>query len=282
MWNNTKTLGLMLFMTFMIMLLGARFGQNGITIALIIAACTNFIGYFFSDKLALAMSGAQEVAPGEIQWYHDLVAQLAMKAGIPKPRLYIINNPSPNAFATGRNPEHSAVAISTGLVSLLTKEEIEGVLAHELAHVLHRDILTSTIVATMAATITWLGYMIRWGMFFGGFGGNRDDDRGGNPLAMLFMAILFPIAAALVQLAVSRSREYAADEGGARISGKPWALANALRKIEGGVRVNPMDVNPATAHMYIMQPFAGEGMMSLFSTHPPTAKRIEKLMAMTL
>ncbi|MBI3622224.1 MAG: zinc metalloprotease HtpX [Nitrospirae bacterium] len=253
-------------------------GQQGAMIALIIAFAMNFIAYWFSDKMVLAMYGAKQVSETEGPELHRIVRNLARKAGIPVPKIYRIDNPTPNAFATGRNPEHAAVAVTTGIEALLTSEELEGVLGHELAHVLHRDILISTMAATIAGAISYLTYMAQWAMMFGG----GDRDRDSNPLQMvgaIAAVIIAPIAAMLVQLAISRSREYHADEGGAALT-NPLNLASALRKLEIGNQREPMEANPGTAHMFIVNPLHGGGIASLFSTHPPIQERIKRLEAM--
>ena len=249
-------------------------GQGGLMVAFVLAVVMNFGSYWFSDKIVLRMYRAQEVGPD-----HPLsqtVARLAQRAGLPMPRVYIIPDMSPNAFATGRNPRHAAVAATEGILRLLSQDELEGVLAHELAHVQHRDILISSIAATVAATIMMVARMAQFAAFFGG---GRDDDReGSNPLALLVMIIVAPLAAFLIQAALSRSREYAADAGGAAIAGNPYGLVNALKKIEVGSQRVPLDANPATSHMFIVKPFSAKGLLSMFSTHPPTAKRIEALL----
>ena len=252
-------------------------GQNGATIALIFALVMNLGAYWFSDKLVLAMYRARPVTEAEAPELHSIVRTLATKAGIPMPKVYLMDIPTPNAFATGRNPQHAAVAVTTGILKLLNREELTGVIGHELSHVLHRDILIGTIAASIAGAISYLTYMAQWAMIFGG---NRDDREGTNPLVALLMIIVAPIAAMLIQLAVSRSREYHADEGGADLVGNPLALANALRKIHQGVQQIPMQANPATAHMFIVSPLTGGGMMKLFSTHPPIEERIARLEAM--
>jgi heat shock protein HtpX len=271
--NNTfKTTLLLGALTGLMLAFGAAIGgQGGMVTALVIAAIMNFGSYWFSDKIVLSMYGAQEVAPGHP--LYDIVAGLAQRAGLPMPRVYIIPDASPNAFATGRNPEHAAVAATEGILRILTREELEGVIAHELAHVKHRDSLTSSIAATLAGAILTLS---RFALFFGG--GRSDDREGSNPIALIATIILAPIAAFLIQAAVSRSREYDADAGGAHIVGNPMGLVNALRKIESASKQIPMDANPATAHMFIIKPFSGQALFSLFSSHPPTEKRIERLL----
>ncbi|HTP41701.1 MAG TPA: zinc metalloprotease HtpX [Nitrospiria bacterium] len=253
-------------------------GQQGAMIALIMAFAMNFLAYWFSDKMVLAMYRAKPVTEAEAPDLHRIVRNLARKAGIPVPKIYRIDTPTPNAFATGRNPEHAAVAVTTGIESILTVEELEGVLGHELSHVLHRDILISTIAATIAGAISYLTYMAQWAMMFGG----GDRDREGNPLqlaGMILSIIVAPIAAMLVQMAISRSREYHADEGGAALT-NPISLASALRKLEIGNRREPLEANPGTAHLFIVNPLRGGGIVNLFSTHPPIQDRIARLEAM--
>jgi len=255
---------------------GAMGGRGGLMIAFVFALVMNVGSYWFSDKVVLRMYRATEVGPSHP--LHEMTARLARRANLPMPKVYVIPDASPNAFATGRNPEHAAVAATEGILRLLPSDELEGVIAHELAHVKHRDILISTVAATIAATIMFLASMARWSAIFGGLGG-RDDD-GPSPIALLAMAILAPFAAMLIQAAISRQREFAADRGGAQIAGSPRGLASALRRIESAVRQVPMDANPATAHMFIMKPFSGRGMLSLFSTHPPTEARVNALMSL--
>jgi heat shock protein HtpX len=250
---------------------GAIGGEQGMIIGFLFAVATNFASYWFSDKIVLRMYSAAEVGPGHR--LYDLVARLAQRAGLPQPRCYVIPDASPNAFATGRNPQHAAVAATEGLLQTLNDDELAGVLAHELAHVKHRDILISSVAATLAAAIMMIS---RFAMFFGG---SRDNDRqGANPIALIAMMILAPIAAMLIQAMISRSREYDADAGGASIAGGPHGLVNALKKIDARSRVIPMDANPATAHMFIIKPFSAQGLLGLFSTHPPTEKRIQALL----
>lgn len=253
-------------------------GQQGMLMALGMALLMNFFAYWNSDKLALAMNQAQEVTPQQAPELHRLVEELAMRAGIPKPRVYMVDNPTPNAFATGRNPEHAAVAVTSGIMGILSRAELAGVLAHELGHIKNRDILISSIAAVMAGAISYLATMAQWGMMLGG---GRDREEGGNPIAMIVMMIVAPLAAALIQMAISRSREYLADQAGAEISGHPEALAGALGKLASYNSSRPMDVNPASAQMYIVNPLAGGGIRGLFSTHPPIEERIQRLMAMT-
>jgi heat shock protein HtpX len=272
MTNTIKTALLLGLLSAILMFIGqALGGGGGMLIGFFIAVAMNFGSYWFSDKIVLRMYRAQEVGPGHR--LYDLVTLLAQRAGLPQPKVYIIPDPSPNAFATGRNPEHAAVAATEGILRVLDDQELAGVIAHELAHVKHRDILISSVAATIAAAIMVIS---RFAMFFGG---GRDDNRGGsNPLALFATVLLAPIAAALIQMAISRSREFAADAGGAAIAGGPDGLVNALRKIEVASKRVPLDANPATAHMFIIQPFSGRGLMGLFSSHPPTEQRIEALL----
>ena len=247
-------------------------GRSGLLIAFMVAVAMNFASYFFSDKIVLSMYRAKQVGPGHP--LYTMTERLSQRAGLPMPKVYVIPDMSPNAFATGRNPEHAAVAATEGIMRLMNESELEGVMAHELAHVKHRDILISSVAATIAAAIMMAS---RFAMFFGG-GGRSDDREGGvNPLAAIAMMILAPIAAMFIQAAISRSREFAADAGGAQIAGSPHGLANALRKLESASKQIPMDANPATAHMFIIKPFSISGVLSLFSTHPPTEKRIAAL-----
>ena len=272
MGNTFKTALLLTAMTLLLMAIGRAFGgQNGMLTALVIAGAMNFVSYFFSDKIALAMYRAQPVSREELPRVYDVVERLTQKIGIPMPKIFVIPTDSPNAFATGRNPSHASVAVTQGILNLLNDEELEGVLAHELGHVRNRDILISSIAATLAGAIT---YASRFGIFFGG--GDRDDRRGGA-LGALLMLILAPIAAMLIQLAVSRSREYQADSTGAQFTGNPYALASALAKLDAYSRRVPMIASPSTAHLFIVQPLVGVNFANLFSTHPPIAKRIERL-----
>ena len=280
-----NTLKTTFFMTLLTVLLvfagGAMGGQNGAMFAFIFALVMNGVSYWFSDKIVLKMYRAQQVTEAEAPMVYSIVADLAMRAKMPMPKVYLIDNPTPNAFATGRNPNHAAVAVTTGILKILSREELTGVLAHELSHVRHRDILIGTIAATVAGAISMLANMAQWAMIFGGFGGRSNDREGGaNPLAAILMMILAPIAAMLIQMAISRSREYEADAGGAKLCGNPLWLAEALRKLEMGNKRIPMNANPATAHMFIVSPLQGGGMMSLFSTHPPMAERIARLEGM--
>jgi heat shock protein HtpX len=276
--NLFKTAFLLTAMTLLLMLAGRAFGgQRGMLIALIFAAIMNFVSYFFSDKIALAMYRAQPVSREDLPRVYDTVERLTQKIGLPMPKVYVIPTDSPNAFATGRNPNHASVAVTQGILGLLNDDELEGVLAHELGHVRNRDILISSIAATLAGAITYLAQVAKWGMIFGGYGRDREE-RGGGGIAALLMIFLAPFAAMLIQLAVSRSREYGADDTGAHWTGNPYALASALGKIDAYSRRVPLVASPSTAHLFIIQPFLG-GMSfgNLFSTHPPTAKRIERL-----
>ena len=276
MGNTFKTAFLLTALTLLLMFIGRIFGgQNGMLIALIIAAVLNFISYFFSDKLALAMYRAQPVTREELPRAYQIVERLTQRVGIPMPKIYVIPTESPNAFATGRNPDHASVAVTHGILGLLNDEELEGVLAHELGHVRNRDILISSIAATIAGAITYVADIARWGMIFGGY--ERDSNNRGGGLGAIFMLFLAPLAAMLIQLAVSRSREYQADETGARLTGNPYALASALAKLDAYSKRVPLLATPSTAHLFIIQPFLGMSFGSLFSTHPPTAKRIERL-----
>jgi heat shock protein HtpX len=253
-------------------------GGSGVIVGFILAAGLNFFAYWFSDKVALAMSGAQEVSEAEAPELYAIVRKLAMRAGLPMPKVYITPSPQPNAFATGRDPQHAAVAVTMGILQALDSDELEAVLSHEMAHVQHRDILISSIAATIAGAISMIVQILQFEMFFGGYG--RDARRGGNPLALLAALIVAPISATLIQLAISRSREYEADRGGALISGKPLELARALAKLESYAQNIPVAVNPASAHMYIVNPLSGSsgmGLAVLFRTHPPTEERIARL-----
>lgn len=278
--NRLKTTFLLTLLTLLMVAMGnAIGGQGGMIFAFVLAAGMNFFTYWFSDKIVLKMYRAREASEADHPEFHGMVRRLAQQAGMPMPRVYIIPNDSPNAFATGRNPEHAAVAATEGIMRILTREELEGVMAHELAHVKNRDTLVSTIAATFAGAISMLGNMLQWAAIFGA--GRGDDEEGGNPIAGLAMAIIAPIAAMLIQMAVSRSREYLADESGARICGNPLALANALRKLQTASQAAPMHgAQPATAHLFIVNPLAGSQLANLFSTHPPMAERIGRLEAL--
>jgi heat shock protein HtpX len=274
MYNVVKTAFLLGAMSALFLFLGeALGGAQGLLLGFVFAALTNVVSYWFSDKIVLRMYNAQEVGPGHP--LHHMVARLANRASLPMPRVYVIPEASPNAFATGRNPNHAAVAATEGILHLLSDDELEGVIAHELAHVKHRDILISSVAATLAAAIVMVS---RFAMFFG----PRDDDReGANPVALFATMLLAPIAAMLIQAAISRSREYAADAGGAAIAGSPAGLVRALRKIEAAARGVPLDANPAAAHMFIVKPFSVGGLMGLFSTHPPTELRVQSLLRLS-
>jgi len=276
--NGIKTVLLLGLMSGVLLALGELLGgSNGLVIAFVLAAIMNLGSYWFSDKLVLSMYRAQPVGPDHR--LYKMVERLTQRASLPMPKVYIIPDPSPNAFATGRNPSHAAVAATEGILQVLNEHELEGVIAHELAHVKHRDILISSVAATMAAAIMMVARMAHFAALFGGYGGRGDDrERGNNPIALLAMMILAPVAALLIQMAISRSREFAADAGGATIAGTPYGLADALRKIDAVSKRVPLDANPATAHMFIVKPFSGGGITSLFSSHPPTEARIRALL----
>src|SRR3954466_965520 len=277
MGNTFKTAFLLTALTLLLMFIGRAFGgQNGMFIALAFACVMNFVSYFWSDKIALAMYRAEPVTREQLPRAYATVERLTQKIGIPMPKIYVIPSESPNAFATGRNPSHASVAVTHGILGLLNDEELEGVLAHELGHVNNRDILISSIAATVAGAITYLAEIARWGMIFGGYERDRDN-RGGGGFGALLMLLLAPVAAALIQLAVSRSREYQADETGAHFTGNPYALASALAKLDAYSKRLPLQATPSTAHLFIVQPFLGMSLGSLFSTHPSIAKRIERL-----
>ena len=281
--NTFKTAALLGLLTGLFVLIGGYFGgRQGMIIALLFAGVMNFGSYWFSDKIVLRLYRAQEVQETEAPDLFRIVRGLAQRAGIPMPKVYIVPNEAPNAFATGRSPQHAAVAVTNGILRLLSPEELEGVLAHELAHIQHRDTLISTIAATLAGVIVMLANMARWAALFGGIGGRDDEDRGGGALGFIFMAILAPIAATLIQLAISRSREYLADDGSARLTRNPGRLANALEKLEYAAERIPMDANPATSHLFIVNPLRGRSLLSLFSTHPPIEERIARLRAMRI
>lgn len=276
--NGLKTALLLGLLSGLLLVLGQVLGgANGLVIGFAFAVLMNFGSYWFSDKIVLKMYKAQEVGPGHR--LHTMVERLSRQAQLPMPKVYIIPDSSPNAFATGRNPSHAAVAATEGIIQVLSDSELEGVIAHELAHVKNRDILISSVAATVAAAIMMTAQMAQYAAMFGGLGGRGEDrERGSNPIAMIAMIILAPLAAMLIQAAISRSREFAADAEGARIAGTPYGLAEALRKIEAVVKRVPLDANPATAHMFIIKPFSGGGLMGLFSTHPPTADRVRALL----
>lgn len=279
--NTIKTMGLMVALTLMLVFIGGFLGgRSGMTFSLVMAFGINLLTYWFSDKIVLKMYGAKPVNESEAPELYNMVRRLAQKAELPMPKVYMMEQDQPNAFATGRNPEHGVVAVTTGIMKILTREELEGVIAHELAHIKHRDVLVSTVAAAIAGAISYLAQMAQWAMIFGGRSG--DDERGGNPVAALVMMIVGPIAAMFVQMAISRSREYGADAGGAGIAGNPMHLANALKKLHMASQKIPMHANPATSHMFIVNPLTGGGILKLFSTHPPMEERIARLEAMRL
>jgi len=279
-----KTLFLLTALTLLLVLGGeAIAGQRGMTIALFMAVVMNGGAYFFSDKIALMSSGAQPVSREELPRLYTVMERLTAKAALPMPKLYVIPQPAPNAFATGRNPSHASVAVTAGLMELMSDDELEGVIAHELSHVRNYDILITSIAATLAGAITWIASMGRWAMIFGGFGGSRDDERGGGGLAALLMLIVAPIAALLIQLGISRQREFSADASGARMVGHPYGLISALEKLGAYNNRIPMDVSPATASLFIVAPLsAGQVFTGLFSKHPPLSERIAVLRSMTV
>ncbi|MFN8485734.1 MAG: zinc metalloprotease HtpX [Anaerolineae bacterium] len=279
--NTLKLTALLTALTVLLIMIGqAVGGATGMMLAGLLAVAMNFGAYWFSDRLVLSMSGAKPVTPEEAPWLHRTVAELAQRANLPMPKVYVMDSPVPNAFATGRSPERGVVAVTTGIQQTLTPDELAGVIAHELAHIKHRDTLLSAVVATVAGAIAMIANMAQWAMIFGGFGGG-DDEEGGNPLAALPLLIVAPIAATLIQLGISRAREFQADEGGAAILGDPLPLARALAKIERAARnAPPMAATPATASLYIVNPLTGGGLMKLFSTHPPTEERIARLEAL--
>lgn len=276
--NGIKTAFLLTLLTLIAIGVGDYFGgRNGMVVAFIIAATMNFVSYFFSDKISLAVYRAQPVSREQLPRVYQVVERLTGKIGIPMPKIYVIPTDSPNAFATGRNPKHASVAVTQGILQLLDDEELEGVLAHELGHVRNRDILTSSIAATLAGAITMLARFAYWGALFGGYGGGDRDGRRGGGMGALLMLILAPIAATLIQLWVSRTREYEADASGAHYTGNPYALARALQKLDAYSKRIPLVASPSTAHLFIVQPLVGADFASLFSTHPPIYKRIERL-----
>jgi heat shock protein HtpX len=278
MGNGLKTALLLGLLSGVLLALGQVLGgTNGLVVAFVFAAIMNLGSYWFSDKIVLRMYRAQEVGPGHR--LYGIVERLTRQAMLPMPKVYVIPDPSPNAFATGRNPDHAAVAATEGILQVLSDAELEGVIGHELTHVKNRDILISSVAATIAAAIMMVGRMAMYAGMFGGYGGRDGDrDRGSNPIALLAMIILAPLAAMLIQMWISRTREFAADAGGARIAGTPYGLVEALKKIDAISKRVPMDANPATAHMFIIKPFSGAGLMSLFSSHPPTEARIRALL----
>src|SRR5213083_3119324 len=280
--NVFKTGILLAVLTAMLVLIGGAIGgQQGMVIAFVIALAMNFLSYWFSDKMVLAAYGAQPIDEAAAPRLYAIVRRLATRAGIPMPRVYLVPSETPNAFATGRNPEHAVVAVTEGILRILDEEELEGVLAHELSHVKNRDVLISTIAATLAGAITYLAHMAQWAAMFGGRSSD-DEERGGNPLGLILMAVLAPLAAMLVQLAVSRAREFQADATGARVAGRPRGLAQALEKLERANEAAPMAANPSTAHLFIVNPLGRNVLMRLFSTHPPIEERVARLRAMRI
>jgi heat shock protein HtpX len=279
--NAVKTTVLLALLTGLFIAIGGWFGgRSGMVVALGLALVMNFAAYWFSDKIVLRMYGAQPLSEAQAPGVYGIVRNLATRAGMPMPKLYLISSPTPNAFATGRNPDHAAVAVTDGILRIMSAEELEGVLAHELSHVLNRDVLISTIAATLAGAVMMLANMARWAAFFGS---SRDNEEGGsNPIGLFLMAILAPVAALLIQTAVSRSREYQADASGARLTHRPLGLASALQKLQQANQMVPMDASPATAHLFIVNPLSARTLMSLFSTHPPIEDRIARLRAMRL
>ena len=282
--KTLKTTFLLTLLTLLLLALGQAFGgQRGLTIALIFAVIMNGGAYFFSDKIALASSGAQPISPEQSPRLYQVMERLCAKANLPMPKLYMIPQAAPNAFATGRNPSHASVAVTQGLMELMDDEELEGVIAHELSHVRNYDILTSSIAATIAGAITWVAEMGRWGMIFGGWGGGRDDEREGGGISAILMLFLAPVAALLLQLGISRQREYQADASGAKMVGHPYGLIRALEKLGAYNKRIPMDISPSTSALCIVAPLtAGQVISGLFSTHPPLEERIAVLRNMTV
>ncbi|MBU0575219.1 MAG: zinc metalloprotease HtpX [Proteobacteria bacterium] len=278
--NTIKTALLLGALTGLLMLIGGLFGgQQGVVIAFIFAMVMNFGSYWFSDKLVLRMYKARPVSESEAPELHAMVKNLALKASLPMPHVYIIPGDAPNAFATGRDEHHAVVAVTEGILRILDRDELEGVISHELTHIKNRDMLIGSIAATLAGTIVMLAHMAQWAAIFGG--ASRDDEEGGGGIiGLILMAVLAPIAAAIIQMAISRSREYLADAGGAKISGKPYDLAGALEKLSRASRAIPMKANPSTAHMFIVNPLTRRSLMNLFSTHPPIEERIARLRSM--
>ncbi len=277
--NIFKTALLLGALTALLVLIGGAIGgQQGMVVAFVLALGMNFFSYWFSDRIVLAMYRAQPIEESQAPALYRIVRTLATRGGIPMPRVYLIPTDTPNAFATGRNPQHAAVAVTEGIMRTLDEEELEGVLAHELSHVKNRDVLIATIAATLAGAITYLAQMAQWAMIFGG---RRDDEEeGGGVLGGILMAILAPIAAMLIQMAVSRAREFQADASGASLAGKPWGLAKALEKLDVASKALPMDASPSTAHLFIVNPLSGRSLLRLFSTHPPIEERIARLRSM--
>ncbi len=281
MGNLVKTGVLLAALTVLLVLIGGALGgQQGMLLALVMAMVMNLGSYWFSDKIVLAMYGARAVDEAQAPGLYRIVRTLATRAGIPMPKVYIIAQETPNAFATGRNPQHAAVAVTEGILRVMSEDELEGVLAHELSHVQNRDTLIMAIAATLAGAITYIAHMAQWAMIFGGGRRDSDEEGAGGVLGGLLMIVLAPLAAMLIQLAVSRSREFQADASGARMAGQPWGLAKALEKLEMASKMAPMAATPATAHLFIVNPLSGSGFATLFSTHPPIAERVARLRAM--
>ena len=279
--NMLKTTLFLALLTGLFMAVGGLLGgRGGMMTAFVLALVMNFVSYWFSDKIVLKMYGAQPLGESEAPVVHRIVRSLATRAGIPMPKLYLLPSEAPNAFATGRNPQHAAVAVTHGILRIMDETELEGVLAHELSHVLNRDILISTIAATIAGAISMLANMAQWGLMFGGARHDDDEGHGTNPIALILTFILAPLAAMIIQMAVSRSREYQADASGAKLTRNPLGLASALGKLEQASRMVPMNANPATAHLFIVNPLSGRSLMSLFATHPPVQDRIARLRSM--
>jgi heat shock protein HtpX len=280
--NQFKTYIFLALLTVLFVLVGwALGGKNGATYALIFAGMMNFISYWFSDKIVLRMYRAREVSSGEAPELYEIVGELANTASLPMPKVYMIQSESPNAFATGRNPQNAAVAVTTGIMRLLSRDELKGVIGHELSHIKDRDILIGTVAATIAGAIAWIGTIARWGSIFGGFGGD-DDSGGGNIIFVIIVTMLASVAAVLIQMAISRSREYLADREGALLCRDPRYLTNALRKLDATAKRVPLKANPSTAHLFIVNPLRGKGVVNLFSTHPPIEERVRRLEEMTL
>lgn len=278
--KNLKALALMGGLSVLLVLLGSALaGQSGAIIFFVISLGMNLFSYYYSDKLVIKMTSAQEISESQAPQIYAIIRKLTGNAGIPMPKVYVTPSPQPNAFATGRNPQNSAIAVTQGLMQILNQDEVEGVIAHEIAHIKNRDILIGTIAASMAGAISMIANVAQWGLMFGGLGGSDDDESGGI-LGTLAMVILAPLAAIVIQMAISRSREYLADETGARLAGKPDGLSNALLKLEAAAQRVPMQVSPAAAHMFIVNPLAGVSLASLFSTHPPIAQRVARLNSM--
>jgi len=279
--NSIKSVLLLGALTGLLVVMGRVIGGNaGMIVAFGLAVVMNFGSYWFSDKIALKMAGAREVSEAEAPQLYSIVSELAYRAGLPMPKVAVVESPSPNAFATGRDPNHAVVAVTTGIVQILNRDELMAVLGHELGHVKNRDILVSSIAATVAGAITMVAHFMSYAAMFGGLGSRNDDGEGTNPIAALAMIILAPMAALLIQMAISRSREYGADDTGAHIVGDPLALASALAKLEAGSKQIPLDVNPAASHLFIVNPLSGQFIAGLFSTHPPIPERIKRLRQM--